>query len=131
MVNTTVFSSKEAAQAFFRQWAALARNTETRKSLNGTAHALRALLLGKPLESQFSPVSNPVKLINGMSPWLSLEKALQGLRVYRYPKHREAPCVSTETGKLLEIFAGTVSIQHLEAIESREIRMEPPLRGLK
>lgn len=131
MNNNTVFSNKEAVQAFRRQWATLARNPDTRKLLTATAHALRASLLGKPLERQFSPVTNPVKLANGMSPWLSLEKSLQGLRVYRYPRHREAPCVSTETGKLLEILAGTVSIQHLEAIESREIRMEPPLRGLK
>jgi hypothetical protein len=41
--------------------------------------ATRALLLGRPLERAFSPITSPVKLANGQRPWGALQDALDTL----------------------------------------------------
>ena len=46
------------------------------RALTPALMAARALLLGRPVERGFTPISNPVKLANGRRPFDSLETAL-------------------------------------------------------
>lgn len=79
-MNTSI--TPEQQKAFRIRWAEIARNTETRKTLNGSAHFLRCLVLGISPSRQFMPVANPVKLCNGHHPWLGLQQAASGLQIW-------------------------------------------------
>lgn len=100
--NKTRFSSKELSVAFRQRWAELARDKDTRKQLTGTAHLVRALMLNIPVEKQFHAVTNPVKLRNGMSPWLALENVARNLPFNQL-------FTSPELQHFLELFEGIVT----------------------
>lgn len=100
--NKTRFSSKELSVAFRQRWAELARDKDTRNQLTGTAHLLRALMLNIPVEKQFHAVTNPVKLRNGMSPWLALEDAARNLP-------SSTLFTSPSLQRFLELFEGIVT----------------------
>ena len=72
-----LFQNLEDLRAFRAEWKTLA----DKKELTSVHMAAHALLMGRPLEASFAPVTNQVKLANGHAPLASLKAALWSLKV--------------------------------------------------
>lgn len=105
----TIFESPEHYKAFRAAWKAACRNPDIK--LKAQDYALYALLHGRSLDTQFPPITNPVKLANGQSrkgaqdravleldccgkyslgPYMgtiTLDMLRAVIRQYRYPDH--------------------------------------------
>lgn len=66
----------DTQKAFIRQWRIFSSDKASRRQLNASAHLLRCLALGKPVEKQFTQVTNLVKLANGRKPYDAVFQAV-------------------------------------------------------
>ena len=101
----TTEESRYAFRAAFRQLAR-ARN------LTAQHMALHAILMGKPLNRTFSPITNATKLANGQKPWLNALAAIYSLA------RPDAACVllcSAQTLERAQDIAKGISAADLEA----------------
>jgi hypothetical protein len=67
--------ANESLRAFRAAFRSLARA----RKLTAQHMALHAIIMGKPLNRTFSPITNATKLANGQNPWDGAASAVAGL----------------------------------------------------
>jgi hypothetical protein len=99
------FNTQDDYQALKAHWSKLV-NSPRKKELKPEHHLLYAALLGRDWRKGFTPITNRVKLANGMTPGMAQFKALSAIG-WKRPKNVE---------RLLEPFDGLVTAEILNAL---------------
>lgn len=81
-ITSKFFATEGGYDEMRRRWKAAVNNKDTREGLTSSNHALYLILSGKNLQKAFTPITQKVKLDNGMTPHNGLRKALSGLQLY-------------------------------------------------
>lgn len=106
---TNLFNDKEKYLAFRKQWSKLA----SEKKLTGTMMVFYNLARGKEYMRGFTPVTNQIKLANGMDKDLGLNNALDMLDYLCLPPHKQAEEMRSDFVKLFE---GTIDDEFVTTV---------------
>ncbi|MEX3984113.1 hypothetical protein AB4Y45_34735 [Paraburkholderia sp. EG287A] len=97
-----------------RAFRAAFRRLANARKLTAQHMALHAIIMGKPLNRAFSPITNATKLANGRNPWDGAASAIAGLA-----HSPDAACVAAFEADTLEL-ARALARQALPAIMKME-----------
>ncbi|MBN6739151.1 hypothetical protein JKG47_01060 [Acidithiobacillus sp. MC6.1] len=120
--SNSFFESREQYLAFRAAWKASCHNKDVH--LVAAHYALYALLRGRSLDSQFSPVTNKVKMTNGQAPMGAAERAVRMIQYAGMPMIHVrdallAPWQGATPVPGATPYGGTVSEDMLRAVIAR------------